>query len=201
MNLRKGSKWVFPEYELEIDHEPDSTKAVNEYEAKLLADFEARKAQGANAAATGEESDVFTDDSEIDVSQQELNDALGSTADQDKHYIRFLTRVALAKDQVLRYGRWQDPSSVLWVHSSMVLADDTAIPPCPRCGAARKFEFQVLPQLLSYLHVDQASSLQQIGEKSCEWGTLVVYTCTSSCKLEGEYAEEHVHYQNPYVGA
>lgn len=27
----KGSKWLFPEYELEIEHEPDSREAVNEY--------------------------------------------------------------------------------------------------------------------------------------------------------------------------
>ncbi|TMW64018.1 hypothetical protein Poli38472_014135 [Pythium oligandrum] len=195
----KGSKWLFPQYEVEIEHEPDAGEAVTEHEAKLLADFERNKRMAAAHAKDGDESDPFTDDSEIDVSQKDLNEALGSTAQQDKNYIRFLTRVELAKDQVLRYARWQE-NSVLWVHEQETLASDAA-PPCARCGAARKFEFQVLPQLLFYLQVDQTSSLQQISEKSCEWGTLAVYTCTESCNLNGEYSEEFLHYQTPYAGA
>ncbi|KAF1321187.1 Programmed cell death protein 2, partial [Globisporangium splendens] len=178
----KGSKWVFPEYEMVIDHEPDAREAANE------------------AQQDGEESDVFTDDSEIDITQRELNDAIGSSQDQDKHYIRFLTRVELAKDQVLRYSRWHE-KNVLWVHSSGILEDENAIPACPHCGGERKFEFQVLPQLLFYLHVDQKSSLSEIKEKSCEWGTLAIYTCVNSCPVETKYAEEFLHYQPPYAGA
>lgn len=141
---------------------------------------------------------MFTDDSEIDVTQRELNDAIGASQNQDKHYIRFLTRVELAKDQVLRYSRWND-SNVLWVHSKDTLASES-VPPCSHCGAARKFEFQVLPQLLFYLHVDNASSLSDISAKSCDWGTLAVYTCTNSCAREGQHAEEFLHYQSPYAG-
>lgn len=36
----KGSKWVFPEYEMVIDHEPDSREAVNEYVACNRLDVE-----------------------------------------------------------------------------------------------------------------------------------------------------------------
>lgn len=147
----------------------------------------------------GEEGDVFTDDSEIDVTQRELNEAIGASQDQDKHYIRFLTRVELAKDQVLRYSRWNE-NNVLWVHSKDTLANDS-VPPCTCCGGERKFEFQVLPQLLFYLHVDNKSSLSAISEKSCDWGTLAVYTCVNSCPLEAKYAEEFLHYQTPYAGA
>lgn len=153
----------------------------------------------AKKAQDGEESDVFTDDSEIDITQRELNDAIGSSQNQDKHYIRFLTRVELAKDQVLRYSRWNE-KNVLWVHSDKIL-DDDAVPACPHCGGERKFEFQVLPQLLFYLHVDQKSSLSEISEKSCEWGTLAIYTCVNSCPLENKYVEEFLHYQTPYAGA
>lgn len=141
---------------------------------------------------------MFTDDSEIDVTQRELNDAIGASQDQDKHYIRFLTRVALAKDQVLRYSRWHD-GNVLWVHTGATLAPDSA-PACPHCGGARKFEFQVLPQLLFYLHVDTQSTLSDIGSKSCDWGTLAIYTCVNSCALETQYSEEYLHYQTPYAG-
>lgn len=35
-----GSAWLFPEYALEIDHEPDASEAVDDHEAKLIAEFE-----------------------------------------------------------------------------------------------------------------------------------------------------------------
>lgn len=194
----KGTKWVFPEYELEIDHEPDASEAVDAHEAKLIADFEKAKAERQRAPAQGE-SDPFTDDSAIDVTQQELNDAIGAASGQDQQYVRFLTRVALAKDQVLRYARWQD-ESVLWVHSEGTRSAES-VPPCSRCGGPRQFECQVLPQLLFYLQVDQQGSLSDISARSCDWGTLAVYTCTASCPLNGEYADEFLHYQPPYSGA
>ncbi|RLN73335.1 hypothetical protein BBJ28_00018047 [Nothophytophthora sp. Chile5] len=194
----QGSKWLFPEHELEIDHEPDSREAANEYEAKLLADFEKDKVIGGRKTREGDESDPFTDDSELDVSQRELNEALGHAGDQDAQYVRFLTRVALAKDQVLRYSRWES-DAVLWVHSQGIRT--AAVPPCDRCGGDRKFEFQVLPQLLNYLGVDQQGSLGDISSRSCEWGTLAVYTCARSCPLETQSAQEFLHYQPAYAGA
>lgn len=134
------------------------------------------------------------------MTQRELNEAVGALpGGQDKQYVRFLTRVALAKDQVLRYARWRDESA-LWVHAEGARAPNTA-PPCPRCGGARKFEFQVLPQLLFYLKVDADSSLREIGARSCDWGTLAVYTCAQSCPLDAQYADEFLHYQPPYAGA
>lgn len=131
------------------------------------------------------------------MTQNELNEAIGASG-QDKQYVKFLTRVALAKDQVLRYARWQE-DSVLWVHESGTRESDTA-PPCERCGSARKFEFQVLPQLLFYLKVDQTSSLSEIKKRSVDWGTLAVYTCERSCPLDAQYADEFLHYQPAYAG-
>lgn len=185
--ITKGSKWVFPEHDLEIDHEPDSREAANEYEAKLMAEFEKNK----------DKKEEDEDDMDMDVTQRELNDALGHTKDQDPQYVRFLTRVALAKDQVLRYSRWEE-EAVLWVHSEGMHSGD--VPPCERCGGERKFEFQVLPQLLNYLGVDHQSSLGDISSRSCEWGTLAVYTCAKSCPLETQCAQEFLHYQLAYAG-
>lgn len=182
--VTNGSKWVFPEHYLEIDHEPDSAEAANEYEAKLLAEFRKN-----NEPKEGD------DDMDMDVSQRDLNEALGHTTDQDPQYVQFLTRVALSKDQVLRYSRWND--AVLWVHSEGML--DGNVQSCERCGSERKFEFQVLPQLLNYLGVDHESSLRDLTSRSCEWGTLVVYTCTQSCALESQCVQEVLHYQPPYA--
>ncbi|KAE9012757.1 hypothetical protein PR003_g13969 [Phytophthora rubi] len=190
--LAKGSKWLFPQQDLEIDHEPDSREAANEHEAKLMAEFEKSEQAGGEKEGEGEE-----DDMDLDVTQRELNEALGHTKDQDPQYVRFLTRVALAKDQVLRYSRWEN-EAVLWVHSEGMHTGD--VPPCERCGGERKFEFQVLPQLLNYLGVDQQTSLGDISSRSCEWGTLAVYTCAKSCPLETQCAQEFLHYQPAYAG-
>lgn len=195
----QGSTWLFPQYEVEIESEPNVGGAANEHEAKLIAEFENRKAEAATAGGSSDENDPFADDADFSVTQRELNEALGTTADQDKQYVRFLTRVELAKDQVLRYARWQ-PESVLWVHSDATIAPDQ-VPKCDRCGSERKFEFQILPQLLFYLQVDQSSSLAEIADKSCEWGTLAVFTCTKSCASNGEPTQEFLHYQAPYSGA
>lgn len=51
--------------------------------------------------------------------------------------------------------------------------NDNAIPPCACCGGARRFEFQVLPQLLFYLGAQKAGGL--------DFANLVVYSCEKSC--------------------
>jgi len=51
-------------------------------------------------------------------------------------------------------------------------ANDAAIPPCPHCQSPRRFEFQVLPQLLHYLGTNAAS---------LDFANVVVYTCENSC--------------------
>ncbi|CAH0482382.1 unnamed protein product [Peronospora belbahrii] len=182
--MTKGSKWVFARHDLEIDNEPDSREAANEYEARMISEYEKTKGQ--------EE-----DNTDLDVTQQELNEALGHTKDQDEQYVRFLTRVAIAKNQVLRYCCWEN-EAVLWVHSEGTHSGD--VPPCERCGSERKFEFQVLPQLLNYLGVDLQGTLGDIASRTCEWGTLVVYTCAKSCPLETQCAQEFLHYQSAYTG-
>ena len=84
---------------------------------------------------------------------------------KDWAFLRFQNRVAKNQGQCLRYARWDD-DAVLWV-SARGLPGKNGIPYCPRCGAERKFEFQILPQLL--------------GNVLDIWGTLAVYTCSESC--------------------
>jgi len=83
----------------------------------------------------------------------------------DPETVDFFTRVARAPSQVLRYRRGGRP---LWTRSS---PKPTDIPNCPRCGAPRHFEFQLLPQLLYYLKLHD----------EIDFGTLAVYTCDASC--------------------
>ena len=44
-----------------------------------------------------------------------------------------------------------------------------------RCGAARRFEFQVLPTLVNHLDVDSELN------SAIDFGSIAVYTCSRSC--------------------
>lgn len=86
------------------------------------------------------------------------------------------------------------------------------IPHCPHCGSERKFEFQILPQLLYYLHVDKSTKVlfptQELEnnreekkdfvpnsslllseifnnnkKEDIDWGTIDIFTCTASCDI------------------
>lgn len=56
-------------------------------------------------------------------------------------------------------------------------------PPCSRCGAPRRFEFQILPQALQYVLPGGPSRVvagPEVG-LDLEFGTIAIYTCTASC--------------------
>lgn len=114
--------------------------------------------------------------------------------------------------QVLRYSHAAD-ASPLWLSR---LAMPGPVPPCSRCGAARWFEFQILPQLLIELEKSVAPGdacggdsgkskpndafLRELrDERALDWGTLAVYSCSQSCaSLEGTpcaYTEEFCCHQ------
>ena len=107
--------------------------------------------------------------------QLEMEAAVGpasrSESAGDQTFLAFQLRVGRARDQVLRYRLGGPP---LWAgkqyrecqpcHIDPAAAAAAAegsrsgggspgasVPPCGRCGRARRFEFQVQPQLLHYL--------------------------------------------------
>ena len=101
------------------------------------------------------------DDDDADLEQDDLNQIVGmkngGTSDQET--MDFYARVGRAggsvKDQCLRYQRWPDignddnDNGPLWISS--IDKYQTTPPPCPYCGAERKFEVQILPQMLHFL--------------------------------------------------
>jgi len=101
----------------------------------------------------------------------------------DEVFLKFQTRIKHNPDQVIRYNRGGEP----------LLCTDSAIPkniPNCSCGVQKTFEFQIMPQLLTYLDVDSS-----IEGPTIDWGTLLVYTCRDDCKVEG-YSQEFVWKQN-----
>ena len=53
------------------------------------------------------------------------------------------------------------------------------IPPCTNCGAPRKFEFQIMPQVLNYITKDYIPDYPV----DLDFGTIAIYTCTNSCNV------------------
>jgi hypothetical protein len=113
--------------------------------------------------------------------------------------LAFHDRVALAPWQCLRYEFGGQPLIP-------GLRGPAAVPPCDGCGAARSFEFQLMPTLCYYLGVDE---LHDEGENegadaTMDWGAVLVYTCPDTCEASVDassgFAREFVHVVPPPSG-
>eukprot|EP00808_Paulinella_micropora_P016691 g55434.t1 len=94
----------------------------------------------------------------------------------DKEFEAFRRVVARHPQQIVRYYRSSSsssPASPLFLSKVM----PTAIPACALCGAPRRLEFQILPQIIHYLQIKSQD------EDALDFGTLLVYTCSNSCDL------------------
>ena len=69
----------------------------------------------------------------------------------------------------------------------------TGIPPCVSCGSARVFEFQLTPQAICELEVDE------IGLEGMDWGTIIVGVCREDCQAKGVELGQ-VGYLEEWVG-
>lgn len=116
--------------------------------------------------------------------KNELEKMATSESVDDKVFRKFKERIKTNPDQVLRYHKGGQP---LWVSVDHI-PEETDIPSCS-CGAKRQFEFQVMPQMLSHLQVDQLGN-------SLDWGTLCVYTCSNSCQIGNTYHPEFIWKQD-----
>ncbi len=87
-------------------------------------------------------------DADVKLTQQDYSEALGNES-IDPQYVKFLTRIERGgKDQVLRYCRWSkregEGEGPLYISTEeKSKRGEMSIPHCERCGAERKFEFQV----------------------------------------------------------
>ncbi|KAG0198655.1 Programmed cell death protein 2 [Mortierella sp. GBA30] len=108
--------------------------------------------------------------------------------DIDSAFLTFQKRIALYPDQVLRYARMEyeltNPEP-LYV-SDIGIPKPEDIPPCPDCGHERSFEFQIMPQLLSYLSIDHSAT------DALDFGTVLVYSCKDNCHMEGKHYQHEI---------
>ena len=91
-----------------------------------------------------------------DLEQDDLNQMVRGSKKggvTDPVTMAFLERCRSNPDQVLRYQRWpsvDNKSAIQWFRQEQQPTSNIP-PPCELCGAPRKFEFQLMPQMLHYL--------------------------------------------------
>ncbi|XP_020787724.2 LOW QUALITY PROTEIN: programmed cell death protein 2-like [Boleophthalmus pectinirostris] len=88
----------------------------------------------------------------------------------DAVFARFMKRISVCSEQILRYCRGGNPLFISEPPANMC----QLVLPCSTCGSPRTFELQLMPALVSLL---QGESL----DMQLEFGTVLVYTCLSSC--------------------
>ena len=89
----------------------------------------------------------------------------------DAVFSRFMKRISPCPQQILRYCRGGRPLFVSEPPSDA----GRSVPACGSCGGPRTFELQLMPALVGLLRRKDG------GEAELEFGTVLVYTCTSSC--------------------
>ena len=157
-------KVTLPQFEIvlcgddEVISDSDDEKEVDEEkEMQKL-----KELQESGGTLTKEEISKFASEDEVEM---------------DRNFKRFQKVVKCAPDQVIRYQRLGNP---LWISTKEVLKEEE-IPCCEICGSKRVFEFQIMPQLLSILKLDQ-----NIDKQSVDWGVLAIYTCEKSCTVDDD---------------
>ncbi|XP_011497016.1 PREDICTED: programmed cell death protein 2 [Ceratosolen solmsi marchali] len=158
---------LFPELELVIEPE-ESNQDIDVIERKEIEKFKDLIDKGQAGCLQSEDID---------------NDLLKLANNEDKTFSKFRKRIQNKPNQVLRYNRGGKP---LFISSSHQPLD---IPNCEKCKSARQFEFQIMPQLLLYLQIDDILN-------NIDWGILTIYTCKNSCITESKYVEEYVWKQD-----
>lgn len=205
-------EYIFPEYALEVEPEDIQVASTDENQAEIDAIMQqdnvwpdAMYVEGSTDEIDEEELDGPSD---AEITQKNYCEALGNSA-PDRVYSKFLHRIQLGGgNQVLRYSRWT--GEPLLVSGRSTTIGEADIPHCEYCGAERRFEFQVLPQLLHYLQVDRSTNLltapiddginssgietdntladtvfSNSSGKDIDWGSIDVFTCTASCSGDG----------------
>ncbi|XP_058804606.1 programmed cell death protein 2 isoform X2 [Phymastichus coffea] len=151
-------------YELVIErerYEPENKTDTSEQEMKTFQNLIESGQAGSLQTEKNVDSDLLQMASEI----------------EDKTFLKFQKRVKSEPDQVIRYNRGGSP---LYISSSHQPAE---IPNCEICGEIRQFEFQVMPQLINYLKLEDVLN-------SIDWGILAIYTCKNSCIPQSKYVKE-----------
>jgi hypothetical protein len=171
----KVSEDAFREMEIIISRERWDPEEV---QRRAEADAQERiKAYEERVRKEGEFTDADMAEAEEAIKKIDDDDDDDDDGDgEDDPFETFSIRVReTGPGQVVRFDR-NAGSEPLWI-AKAAQCPLSAVPPCENCGAARRFECQLMPQLINYLVPDGGSP----GDVPIDWGVLAVYTCSASC--------------------
>jgi pre-rRNA-processing protein TSR4 len=180
---------VYPEFEIVVEPESDADEAScssmdSEGVVADTNDDDNKKTSNANT----NKKKMFQSIGDEAITETDLKEIASGVIDSDAQRLAtFSVKLAKFPDQVLRYCPAQN-AKAMWPSKSLA-PDDRNIPDCPRCRGKRRFEFQILPTIVSFIVPKESVEL---NDSSLDFGSIAVYTCSKSCALEGEYAEEYV---------
>lgn len=134
----------------------------------------------------------------------------------EKTLWRFQKRLMVSPTQVARFPTYGDTPLLYTSDPKHCPPADDKIPRCEACGAARKFEFQLMPNVLSLLRPEASASSPPLAAASSapgaapsvsldevdgmEWSTVLVYTCQKSCRTTPGTDPTHpLKYHSEYV--
>jgi Programmed cell death protein 2, C-terminal putative domain len=167
---------IFPAFALEFAQPPSvtvdyshETKLLNVYKHTNALDLTTKPKPADEWAGEGYE-------------KTEIEETLVSS-----HFQKFTEAVALDPESCMRYDFGGKP---LWYSAKRSPAA------CEYCGAARVFEFQVLPYILKSFGLEDTLSL----EDGMDFGTAMVFVCGNDC-FDGDscWRSEHVILQGEFT--
>jgi len=135
---------MFQEFAMEVFEDEGLADDADE-------DAEIKKMNELNESLADTELDEDTDQLSADMETK------GESGVSDAATADFLEKVGQSPDQCLRYSRWSTDAQV-WSRTSH---QPKAIPCCENCGSERIFEFQITPQILSFLKVEMPKKVAQ----------------------------------------
>ena len=166
---------TFPEFDLSISAE--ILEDLEKVDALNKSVLEASIWENATEVEVDDCSDDEEEKTDAKLTQTDYNTALGNEA-SDAVYTKFIERVRRGgSNQVLRYIRWDDIEGPLTLSSSdtstsasgrnEVIEQKENSNLCLCCGSKRRFEFQIMPQMLHFLRVDEKTKISEnLGDVS-----------------------------------
>mmetsp|Transcript_5042 Transcript_5042/g.14989 ORF Transcript_5042/g.14989 Transcript_5042/m.14989 type:complete len:380 (+) Transcript_5042:138-1277(+) len=178
---RGNENTTYPEFEIVVEPESDDDDAS-------CSSIDSDVVDAKNANKSTNKKKIFQSIGDEAITENDLKEIASGVIDSDAQRLAtFSVKLSKFPDQVLRYCP-APTAKAMWPSKSLA-PDDSAIPDCPICKSKRRFEFQILPTLVSFIVPKESV---EFNDTTLDFGSIAVYTCSKSCALDGEYAEEFV---------
>ncbi|KAK0417236.1 hypothetical protein QR680_012898 [Steinernema hermaphroditum] len=177
--------FVFPQYIIDVETEYISKGVLNHIINEANEDEGESDEEEDQKEIAKRMKEMKKVETSSEITNKDVEEIEESASTRDKSFQIFQKIISRYSDQIVRYSRGGSP----------LLATDFAptpkeVPNCENCGAARVFELQLTPHLLSLIDVDS------LGQ-SIDWATVLVYTCSKSCLIKDwGYAKEFAFKQD-----